>query len=432
MRYRRSRTTAKKRKFSNRKTSKPKSLFSKTPTEINTTIKWYGHREGGIRPVEGQRQEKIMTSVLQLSRQPSSSVQRYREIDMGKTYRKLRWQTPNPYHRHAVFVEAGPLYDGNISLHMPFVLAQVSRTPSQGSLDFTYQNSTGCNTTPTFAQLQSHYLEYNKKLLDQKVDILTVLGEGKATAEMLANAAHDLFDLYRKVRRGDLRGVRKFLKGRNIKKSVKKAWKNKTAENRWLELQYGWSPLFGDLKTAFEELAAERKALPPIYKVSKSIICGDEFSPVRPEWADYDKGNVKAFLKTAIYYSVEDDSLRTKAQWNLGTNPLLTAWELVPYSFVVDWFIPIGDFIAQLGSSDGLKFISGTTVYFAKWDISRVTTNHMFTEPGSVTHKSRIRCQGYSVHRIVHSRSPLGVPTFDFGLTTKRAINALALITQRR
>jgi len=31
----------------------------------------------------------------------------------------------------------------------------------------------------------------------------------------------------------------------------------------------------------------------------------------------------------------------------LGLNPLLTAWELMPYSFVIDWFVNIGDYIAR-------------------------------------------------------------------------------------
>jgi len=30
----------------------------------------------------------------------------------------------------------------------------------------------------------------------------------------------------------------------------------------------------------------------------------------------------------------------------LGFNPLVTAWELIPYSFVLDWFINVGDYIA--------------------------------------------------------------------------------------
>jgi hypothetical protein len=42
--------------------------------------------------------------------------------------------------------------------------------------------------------------------------------------------------------------------------------------------------------------------------------------------ASFSSGNIRALGKTAF-------------------NPLLTAWELVPFSFVVDWFIGIGDWL---------------------------------------------------------------------------------------
>lgn len=31
----------------------------------------------------------------------------------------------------------------------------------------------------------------------------------------------------------------------------------------------------------------------------------------------------------------------------LGINPLTTLWELIPYSFVVDWFVNVGDYITR-------------------------------------------------------------------------------------
>lgn len=33
---------------------------------------------------------------------------------------------------------------------------------------------------------------------------------------------------------------------------------------------------------------------------------------------------------------------------DIGADPLVTAWELVPYSFVVDWFIGIGDYVTSI------------------------------------------------------------------------------------
>lgn len=42
-------------------------------------------------------------------------------------------------------------------------------------------------------------------------------------------------------------------------------------------------------------------------------------------------------------------------------NPLQTAWELVPFSFVIDWFVNVGDHISALGMFTGLEVRNGFT-----------------------------------------------------------------------
>jgi hypothetical protein len=40
-------------------------------------------------------------------------------------------------------------------------------------------------------------------------------------------------------------------------------------------------------------------------------------------------------------------------------NPLSLAWELLPYSFVIDWFLPIGDYLAATTASAGMTWVNG-------------------------------------------------------------------------
>jgi len=48
--------------------------------------------------------------------------------------------------------------------------------------------------------------------------------------------------------------------------------------------------------------------------------------------------------------------------WNqLGlANPLALAWELVPFSFIVDWMLPIGPVLNALSAPAGLRFVDGS------------------------------------------------------------------------
>jgi hypothetical protein len=58
-------------------------------------------------------------------------------------------------------------------------------------------------------------------------------------------------------------------------------------------------------------------------------------------------------------------------------NPLSLAWELLPYSFVVDWFLPIGQFLSSLDYALGLEFRYGwmTVQHRQSWN-SRLTRTH--------------------------------------------------------
>lgn len=51
--------------------------------------------------------------------------------------------------------------------------------------------------------------------------------------------------------------------------------------------------------------------------------------------------------------------LRTLNQLGL-MNPLALAWELVTFSFVIDWFLPIGPVLNAMSAPTGLLFVDGS------------------------------------------------------------------------
>lgn len=299
--------------------------------------------------------------------------------------------------------------------------ASISGDPDGPTWDSGFRTPWGGTSIPSDI-LFGHYVDFNSKLRNDKVDLLTFAAEGKSSFAMLANAFTDLCKLYRAVRKADAKAVRRVLKPRRLGKSLSSHWRKKTAQNRWLELQYGWLPLYGDLKTAFEAMSDLPEA--DLLKISHSTRFEKEYP--------YKAVSAKSVLTTRCYYVKESSALRQAAQWNLGINPLLTAWELVPYSFVVDWFIPIGDFIGQFGSSVGLKFISGTTAYFEKCELERKRSSSTFVGPYYCTCDIIYSQSTVHTERRVLTTSPIGFPEITLGLSGKRALNALALITQRK
>lgn len=357
----------------------------------------------------------------------SSSVQRdstgfYTVVTPKGDFRPFLWKRPKPYYR------------GKTSI-VPISYRVLSSKPSQSvQLDHvTFPSTYRTNWLWDIVRAEdkfNHFLNFNSKLADQKVDVLTTLVESKSTVQMVANAAEDLFKFYRAVRKADVKSVKKLLKKRQVKRAISRKWKNKTAENRWLELQYGWSPLVGDIATALREVLCSSKPPAPLIKVVQSTKLNSDSYNTREKGITVD--NFFGIYKTACYYTVNSHGMRQAAQWNLGNNPLLTAWELIPYSFVVDWFIPIGDFLTQFSASHGLQFVSGTSVTYIKYSASRSYYHNRSAYPNDAQFENLIGQDYFSVRREVHSSSPIGFPVFENGLGVKRALNALALVTQRR
>jgi hypothetical protein len=112
---------------------------------------------------------------------------------------------------------------------------------------------------------------------------------------------------------------------------------------RWLELQYGWLPLVSDSYAAA--------------KAYESITNGPRTSQFSASLVKSQKYNYTT--SPTIMSATQSFELRRKytfelreemsIQRQLGLyDPLSIAWEIVPWSFVVDWFVPIGTYLENL------------------------------------------------------------------------------------
>ena len=137
------------------------------------------------------------------------------------------------------------------------------------------------------------------------------------------------------------------------------------------------------------------------------------------------KGTVKE--KWTLVYEMTEQ-LSTPRSLGL-TDPLSVAWELIPYSFVVDWFYPIGTYLENLNTIPKLngRFM---TIKRREFQGSAVNVNKLvkwFKYPTS------FNSQFYYDRQVSTS---LAVPkpnfnSFEEAMSPKRIWNALALVTQR-
>lgn len=114
----------------------------------------------------------------------------------------------------------------------------------------------------------------------------------------------------------------------------------------WLAFHFGVEPLVNDLYSAFDAYLLKN---PDMFYSSSSK--GKWNVAVGPKPSTYDYYDTRyefdAVARLAGSVRFKESNMASLA--NVGLiNPLSIAWELIPYSFVVDWFYPVGRLIDSM------------------------------------------------------------------------------------
>jgi hypothetical protein len=201
----------------------------------------------------------------------------------------------------------------------------------------------------------------------------------------------------------------------------------KTAADLWLEYSYGWKPLASDIYELQQAVHGYLKA-PAVVTAKGGGRSSNEVSFLwAGKWQHH--GSATSSHRTFLSGNLTNPELHLLNQAGLA-NPVSIAWELVPWSFALDWFIPVGQTLqactAGLGLSDCTGFTSSQTH-------DNLSIYHIVDYPdsGYVSNGGDYQEMGFSFHRQCHASLPL--PRLYANPTpyrTERALNALALVRQ--
>jgi hypothetical protein len=242
------------------------------------------------------------------------------------------------------------------------------------------------------------------------LDLLTTLVEAHKTIDMLLHARKRFLSLISDMRKGGFTSV-------------------KAAASSWLEFRYGWRILGYDIQNANDFYNTP---------IRGNILTGRAGDSVR------ERTNFVSSVSTNYYANYDwcsqvdrDLSIRANAavkydleSINALTSPFTTAWETIPYSFVADWFVSVGDAISA-------------------WDVLRRSIEHnasisyKMNESGSAqvknvtlgvgTYANDPYCTGNASHTSEFKyREPrsfdAGLPEWRVRLTSGRILDAAALL----
>lgn len=200
------------------------------------------------------------------------------------------------------------------------------------------------------------YERFKSKLSD-RASIGVSLLELDQSVAMIAARSTQLIRFGKQLRRGNLVGASHELRLSAVPKGAKAS---KSFANNYLEFHFGWAPLIGDIHSAIDVLQSPVKTCNPKgsssepdknvafetpvkYRLDGNVgMCGSSYKS--RDTYRYMIGKRRVTVGADV--RVSNPNLWLANQLGL-INPAVLVYELIPFSFVADWFINVEQFLSS-------------------------------------------------------------------------------------
>lgn len=259
-----------------------------------------------------------------------------------------------------------------------------------------------------------------------KASILSTVAEIDKTISSICSIFWRVLRIYRSVRRLDL----KALKGEISPSELK---------DRYMEARYAIRPLVIDTQQILSAAMFDRKNDRRTYRSYESDSCLDTVSHDTTStefvfhWVDSTQRSV------SVRAGVLTDISGISALDVWGINHIFEAcWEIVPFSFIIDWFTNIGNLIRSWTPEPGINILSSwVTVEDITVDTRRLTgmerntaSSVILSASGSVSGAFATRTN-HLKYRITNPPKPW-IPHFDLNLSIPKIADLLIILNNFR
>lgn len=278
------------------------------------------------------------------------------------------------------------------------------------------------------------------KELSSDFKALTTLGELRESVALIRGSALRLRGLVDK-------NYRAAWTKRAAARSVSD-WR-RVASDLWLEYAFGWKPLISDIGAGYKAFnkhcdGSKNKTIAVTYRNSSSspqsliatqpVIGSSAMTSQVYMTTRYD---CSCSYKVGYTYNVSSDAAHR--QFSFGVSPsdlIVTGWELLPWSFLVDYFVNVGAILdaKAVASAIDIAWTSRTTRLVRT---SEITTQTSRTAGADASYRPTLLSEGSAsfmrkqISRDLHK--PF-IPHFRFSskLSTSQGLNIAALISSQR
>lgn len=328
------------------------------------------------------------------------------------------WRNPSGYGRDCVSLTYGAFSDytenasassmyyrrvGGTMTSTPLSIANLTGGSLLGSIDQTNLN----NRVAT---------QSLGKLNEGSVNLGANILQARQTVNDLSELTSTALRLYRGFRTANLTLVKEaLLNGNRMSRAL---------AERYLLWIYGIKPLLGDIYST-HELLTKQIVTEQLFRVRSagSISNGRNFRANTVPQASQCTQIEQLKAAITLWFRLKSSTLVTISKFGL-TNPLAVAWEVLPWSFVIDWLVPVGSTLEALSAPMGFDFVGGSrsTRLTVVTDFVAIPTGSQKGQFWNVT-----ATRNY-FSRLKVNTAPIGRFYVKSPFSTQHSLNALALL----
>lgn len=195
------------------------------------------------------------------------------------------------------------------------------------------------------------------------------LVEGRESLEMIVKRLSSFTKAFRALRKGRLGDALEALSIRPEKSKLPKRRPGQSKENwlqtianNFLEYQFGWKPLCGDIWDAFTVLSAD-----PVKPVNFSVGSKRQVSTSYPFAGKTAVCSGWTGVRLACTATTSNPNLALANQLGL-VNPMTVAWEVITLSFLFDWFANVKKFLNSFTDLWGFSVTNCSVTGWIKYE----------------------------------------------------------------
>lgn len=254
----------------------------------------------------------------------------------------------------------------------------------------------------------------------------TTLVEWRSSLEMITARTQALAKGYKHLRRGQLKAFFETFNIRPKARHRRMTWsKPKDASALWIEYWFGWAPTVSDVYDSIEVLQNPVNSKHVEAASGREVNVSDDWSTDNTVHTLDSKGFCIAKFGGTV--SVENSNLYQASQLGL-VNPALIAWNVAPFSWFVDWFVNVDEFLGGFSDTLGLEFKDLYLTRFGRLE-SHVVYMGNISNPSYIYGKVE---DAWMVQMERELLSTLPMPrltaTLPLGLSKTRAATAVSLL----